>query len=128
VLGNARSRTGPLWRLYKLDLRLVTPCPGAVGQPPSGGPMGDLVSYQTSLGIQPSHQPLKHLVIQPQSVRDLVGLDEDRLGFRSGIVGWVLEEVGERAVGQVEGSEAVRDSRRNGSSCRDRRHACQGRS
>jgi hypothetical protein len=51
---------------------------------------------------------------QLHPVRDLVGLDEDRLGFRSGGVGWVLEEVSGRDVVQVEESEAADDPQWDG--------------
>jgi hypothetical protein len=54
------------------------------------------------MATSPDHQPINHLIIQPHLVRDLIGLDEDRLGIRSGCVGGVLEEVGERRVVQVE--------------------------
>jgi hypothetical protein len=37
------------------------------------------------------NKALNQPLIQPHLVRDLVGLDEDRLGFRSGFVGGVLE-------------------------------------
>jgi hypothetical protein len=47
-------------------------------------------------------QPINQLVIQTQNVRELVGFGENRLGFRSGAVGEVLEVGGERTVVQVE--------------------------
>jgi hypothetical protein len=48
-----------------------------------GRPTGDLVSYPASLKIQPqpNHQPIEQLVIQIQSVRDLVGFDEHAIGL-----------------------------------------------
>jgi hypothetical protein len=51
---------------------------------------------------QPNQRAIHHLIIQPHLVRDLVGLDEDRLGFRDVFVSQVLEEGGEWTVVQVE--------------------------
>jgi hypothetical protein len=60
----------------------------------------ELVGY--GLHRQTNDQPIEQLVIQTQSVRDLVGFDKDRLGFRSDFVGQVLEVTGEGAGVQVE--------------------------
>jgi hypothetical protein len=53
-------------------------------------------------------------VIQTQSVRDLIGFDEDRLGFQSALVCEVLEVLGDWAVVQVEVCEGIDVLRRNG--------------
>jgi hypothetical protein len=85
--------TGPsrfsILSFNKLRSRLAN-CYLRVGPSSSGRPPGDLVSFQTSLRTLPTNQ----LVIQLQDVRDLVGFDEDRLGFPNGLVSGVLEVVG----------------------------------
>ena len=69
------------------------------------------ILFQTQLG----QQPVKQLVIQIQSARDLVGFDEDRLGFLgSGFVIQVLEVIGDWIVIQVEVIEPIVDPRRDG--------------
>ena len=42
-------------------------------------------------GLLARRSPLNHLLTQTHLVRDLVGFDENRLGFRGGLVGEVLE-------------------------------------
>ena len=49
-----------------------------------------------------NQHPIQHLVIQAQRIRNLVGFTENRLGFRSGVVGQVRQVLGERAVVQTQ--------------------------
>jgi hypothetical protein len=53
--------------------------------------------------LQPKldQQSVKQLVIEPQSVRDLVCFDEDHPRFRGVLVSQVLEERGEGGIIQV---------------------------
>jgi hypothetical protein len=71
------------------------------GETVDGVPKWWRLRHRDSFQVQSDQQPTQHLVIHRQGVRDPVGFEEDRLGFRSDWVSEVLELVGERAVVQV---------------------------
>jgi hypothetical protein len=76
---------------------------------PVTGYSSSVVEPLSDVAMYCAHRP-SHLITSSSTthlVRDLVGLDEDRLGFRNDVVAEVLEVPGERTVVQVEVREAV---------------------
>jgi hypothetical protein len=71
------------------------------------------------LQLQTNQQPIEQIIVKSQSIRDLIGFDEDLIGFRSAFVRQMLKVLGEQAVVQVnavqvEVREAIDDPGWNG--------------
>jgi hypothetical protein len=103
----------PIPSFNKLRSHLAN-CHFRVGPPSSGGPTGDLFSYQVSLRRQPGQERIEQLVIQMQSVGDLIGFDDDLIGFRGRVVCQVLQILGDRTMIQVNVVQAIDDPSRDG--------------